>query len=132
MALSAEHAAAVGAYGQLYVWGQNGYIEDRNETQAPKESEESHSSEESEEESTQPKIGVSGKIGFVNNDFIFLDNPSYFSLTHPLYKVNATQVGCGLNFTAVIAVEKPNVLQEAAPNETLFLLEVDDRAIDYS
>lgn len=132
MALSAEHASAVGAYGQLYVWGQNTYIEDRNETQTPEETEKSHSSEESEEESTHPKKGVSGKIGFVNNDFLCLDDPTYFSLTHPLYKVNATQVACGLNFTAVIAVEKPNVLQDSTPNELLFSLEVDDRAIDYS
>lgn len=135
---SFDHGAAIGAYGQLYVWGSNLFHVQKNKKIQAKEFENDSESEESKidnsqiiEDSEILRKKIIQKLGFYN-DISHITEPTYISLQHPLYRVNCVQAACGLNFTAVIAKEKPNILQETCDSELLFSLETDDRALDFT
>lgn len=133
---SEEHSAAIGAYGQLYVWGSNMFYDEKGykkKSKLEKEKVTEDNKYASEDDSDSPdnmsKIIIE-KLGFCN-DLNHIIDPTYLNLAHPLYKVNCSQIACGFNFTAVIAKEKPNVLQSGNDSELLFSLETDDRALDF-
>lgn len=125
---SENHAVAVGAYGQLYVWGKNFYdkYSQANLINHIDSSESFENSSQHEDENSQEKDLLYYQLGFMDNDVEYLEKPIYYSFNHPLYRVNATQVCCGINFTAVVAKEKPNVLIDEDFDDEYFAKEIDD------
>jgi alpha-tubulin suppressor-like RCC1 family protein len=99
---SNRHAAAIGAYGQVYVWGENMF-------------------------SGSGEPARSYQLGFCENEYI--PSPVYFYLTHPLYSVKATQIACGANFTAIIAKRKLEA-QPKKPEINELELEINDSIND--
>ena len=87
---SGTHAVAVGCFGHLYVWGKNTVESPKTDNNASYEDEFCY------------------KLGFKDPDFASIKEPVYFSLSHPLYKLQAVEVACGSHFTAVVAREKNN------------------------
>ncbi|OMJ75030.1 hypothetical protein SteCoe_25911 [Stentor coeruleus] len=122
LSCSEGHAAAVGTYGQIYVWGKNYYDRVKEKTvksDSPSQSSSELNSDDDEnkkkEESSESDLYF--QLGFNDNEIDYIEKPVYYSLTHPLYRVNASQVQCGPNFTAIVAKEKPNVLIDEETNE---------------
>lgn len=95
---SFNHAAAVGIHGHLYVWGSN---------MGAYQGEVSENSSESEVENSAENFEMfCGKLGFVDTTLKEIKNPAFYSLRHPIYEIKASQVACGMNFTAIVATEK--------------------------
>ena len=120
---SKSHAAAVGAFGHLYVWGRNTLDRDIS----------FESNQDSELESEMNQEIYYNQLGFGDTDIRLLKEPIYFPLIHPLYNVTVTQVSCGSRFTAVVAKEKENPHSQLKFNNDpeLFNLEVDDRIANF-
>ena len=127
LSCSEHHAAAIGEYGHIYVWGLN--TEWKLSSNPPPEILESseisprrptHLETLPEKESEE----LAYQLGFYDSDISELKNPVFFQLRHPLYNVRAANVACGSNFTAVIAVDRENAYEklEEESNE-LFALE---------
>ncbi|OMJ88475.1 hypothetical protein SteCoe_9604 [Stentor coeruleus] len=126
---SENHAAAVGAYGQLYVWGKNYALSHSSKKQPEDESSEI----ESDDSDDSGNEDLFYQLGFQDCEIDKLKEPVYYTLSHPLYRVNASQVSCGPNFTAVVAKEKPSIVldEDAALEVDNFEREIDDNLSDF-
>ena len=79
ISLNSKHAAAVGALGHLYVWGQNTTSSSTTES--------------------------GGALGILDSEVSLVERPLYFRLQNSLYSLRVDHVACGPSFTAVVATE---------------------------
>lgn len=92
---SATHAAAIGHFGHVYVWGKNTAFRDFK-----------GSRDADGKMTTITKEDVTCQLGFNDPSIKEIETPIAIRIKHPVYRIIAEQVACGPNFTCIVAKEK--------------------------
>ncbi|CAG9327518.1 unnamed protein product [Blepharisma stoltei] len=95
LSCSGNHAAAIGIYGHLYVWGKNTTSVEEATLSLTRES-----------APAKVQERFTSQLGFSDREITYIESPIPLKLKHDVYHILADQVACGPNFTCIIGKEK--------------------------